>query len=216
MRKIYDISRTLSAELPPWPGDVPFRYQSNGRIAQGSSVNLGSINMSLHNGTHGDANYHFDDAGWTMEQALLEVYLGPALVVDLSTNYAGGARPQFQIADFAEHAAALEQAPRLLVKTNVWADPRIFPPRIPTLAAGVPEWLQARGVKLLGLDLPSVDAIEAKQLVNHHALGAAKIHIIESLDLSEIAGGRYHFVALPLKIAGGDGSPVRAILWRDE
>ncbi len=213
--KIFDISRTLSADLPPWPGDVAFSYRLNGRIAEGSNVNVGSINMSLHNGTHGDAMYHFDDHGWTMEKAQLEVYFGPAIVVDLSANYANGAMPQFQVADFAEYADALAEAPRLLIKTNVWSDGRVFPPRIPTVAADVPQWLQGRGVKLLGLDVPSVDEIEAKQLVNHHALGTAQIHIIESLDLSAISSGRYNFVALPLKIAGGDGSPVRAILWRE-
>ncbi len=213
--KIFDVSRMLSAELPPWPGDVPFTYQLNGRIAQGSSVNVGSINMSLHNGTHGDATFHFDDHGWTMEQAQLQAYFGPAIVVDLSANYAGGAMPQFQIADFASVAADLETAPRLLVKTNVWHDQRVFPPRIPVVAPNVPRWLQERGVQLLGLDVPSVDEIEAKQLVNHHALGAASIHIIESLDLSAISAGRYNFVALPLKIEGADGSPVRAILWRE-
>jgi arylformamidase len=74
--QIFDISRTLSADLPPWPGDKAFRYQLNGRIAEGSSVNVGSIEMSLHNGTHGDATYHFDDNGWTMEQAKLETYFG--------------------------------------------------------------------------------------------------------------------------------------------
>jgi arylformamidase len=70
-------------------------------------------------------------------------------------------------------------------------------------------------VKLLGLDLPSVDPIEAKKLTNHHALAAARVAIVESLDLSEVEAGIYHFAALPLKIAGGDAGPVRAILWRD-
>src|SRR3954452_8082343 len=97
--QIFDVSRTLSAELPPWPGDVAFAYQLNGRIAEGSSVNVGSINMSLHNGTHGDATYHFDDRGWTMEQAQLDVYFGPAVVVDLSAKYTGDAMPHFEITD---------------------------------------------------------------------------------------------------------------------
>ena len=217
--KIYDISRTLSDDLPPWPGDVAFRYQVNGRIAEGSSVNVGSINMSLHNGTHGDASYHFDDNGWTMEQARLETYFGPATVVDLSERYAtverNGRLPQVQIADLEHAAEDLQSTGRLLLKTNVWSDSKVFPDPIPTVARGVPEWLQARGVKLLGLDVPSVDEIDAKELVNHHAIGAAGINIIESLDLSSIAAGRYNLVALPLKIAGGDGSPLRAILWRE-
>jgi arylformamidase len=70
-------------------------------------------------------------------------------------------------------------------------------------------------VKLLGLDVPSVDHIEAKVLTNHHALAAAGIAIVESLDLSQVEAGIYHFCALPLRIAGGDAAPVRAVLWRD-
>lgn len=217
--QIFDISRTLSADLPPWPGDVGFRYQVNGRIAEGSSVNVGSISMSLHNGTHGDASYHFDDNGWTMEQAKLETYFGPATLVDLSERYAagpeGGRFPQVQIADLEQAADDLRATGRLLLKTAVWRDPKVFPDPIATLALGVPAWLGSLGVKLLGLDVPSVDEIDAKQLVNHHAIGAAGISIVESLDLSAVGAGRYNFVALPLKIAGGDGSPLRAILWRD-
>ena len=217
--QIFDISRTLSADLPPWPGDVGFRYQVNGLIAEGSSVNVGSISMSLHNGTHGDASYHFDDNGWTMEQAKLETYFGPAVVVDLSERYAGGPEngryPQVQRADLEHATDDLRATGRLLLKTGVWRDPKVFPDPIPTLALGVPAWLQSLGVKLLGLDVPSVDEIDAKELVNHHAIGAAGINIVESLELSAVSAGRYNFVALPLKIAGGDGSPLRAILWRD-
>jgi arylformamidase len=97
----------------------------------------------------------------------------------------------------------------------VWHHSTVFPDWIPVIATDVADWLKARGVKLLGLDLPSVDAIDAKILCNHHALYAARIAIVESLDLSEIAPGIYNFAALPLKITGGDGAPVRAILWRD-
>jgi arylformamidase len=118
------------------------------------------------------------------------------------------------IADLQHLADDFREAPRLLLKTASGRSQRVS--RAHTYrCAGVPEWLQARGVKLLGLDVPSVDEIEAKELVNHHAIGRAGICIIESLDLSAIDGGRYNFVALPLKIRGGDGSPVRAILWRE-
>jgi arylformamidase len=83
------------------------------------------------------------------------------------------------------------------------------------IAADVPAWLQKNGVKLLGLDLPSMDEIDSKSLQNHHALARAGIAIVESLDLSDVGSGIYNFAALPLKIAGGDGAPMRAILWRD-
>ena len=84
------------------------------------------------------------------------------------------------------------------------------------LASDVPPWLGSKHVVLLGLDVPSVDAIEAKQLRNHHALAAAGIAIVESLDLTSANAGIYQLAALPVKIAGGDGAPVRAVLWRDE
>ena len=213
--KVIDISRALTDEIAPWPGDIAFRLQRNGKISEGSSVNLGMISMSLHNGTHADARFHFEDDGWTMEEATLEAYFGPAVVADLSANFRDGAMPQMTIGDLASIGDALKDAPRLLLKTNVWSDSRVFPAQIPTIAAEVPAWLQARGVKLLGFDVPSVDEITSKELRNHHALAAAGINIIESLDLRAVEAGRYQFAALPLKIAGGDGSPVRAILWRE-
>ncbi len=213
--KIIDISRTLTKDLAPWPGDVGVELQFNARIPQGSSVNLGMIGMSLHNGSHADARFHFEDDGWTMEQAELATYLGPCLVFDLSEKYAGREMPQITVEDLVSLGDALREAPRLLLKTNVWKDSRVFPERIPTIADGVAAWLQARGVKLLGFDVPSVDEITSKDLRNHHALGAAGINILESLDLHAVAAGRYQLSALPLKIAGGDGSPVRAVLWQE-
>ena len=213
--KIFDISRTLSADLAPWPGDVAFQFKLNGTIPEGSSVNVGMISASLHNGSHADARFHFEQDGWTIDQAELATYFGPAIVVDLSAKYGGEAMPQITIDDLGSIGDQLTEAPRLLLKTNVWRDSHVFPGRIPTIAADVPEWLRERRVKLLGFDVPSVDEITAKELVNHHAIAAAGISILESLDLQAVDPGRYQLVALPLKIAGGDGSPVRAILWRD-
>ena len=76
--------------------------------------------------------------------------------------------------------------------------------------------LTALGVlALLGVDLPSVDEIDSKSLQNHNALAQAGLAIVESLDLSDVLPGIYNFAALPLKIAGADGAPARAVLWRD-
>ncbi len=209
--KFIDITRSLSADLAPWPGDVSFDYRLVGRLSEGASVNLGRVTTSVHCGTHADAFFHFDDAGLTMEQFAPERYLGPAAVVDLTEKFAGSLG-EMTIADLETGATA----PRLLIKTGVWPDSTKFPAAIPVLARGVAEWMQSRGVKLLGLDLPSVDAIDSKDLKNHHALQAADIAILEGLDLSAVEAGLYSLAALPLKIVGGDGAPVRAVLWRDE
>lgn len=217
--EIFDISRALSDQIAPWPGDTPFRFESKWKMSEGASVNVGAISMSLHNGTHADAPFHFDQAGASIDSVRLDTYLGDAVVVDLTGIFAEAARRdkgrQIGVADLSGVATMLDQAPRLLVKTNVWKDTRIFPDWIPVIAPDVPEWLRARRVKLLGLDLPSVDPIEAKKLTNHYALAGAGIAIIESLDLSKIEAGVYRFAALPLRITGGDAGPVRAVLWRE-
>ena len=189
-------------------------------MAEGATVNVGAINMGVHNGTHADATFHFDESGDPIERMPLDAYVGDAVVVDLTKLFARTGDEldrtrQIGVADLEAFSASLEQAPRLLLKTGVWKDSKVFPDWIPVIAPDVPEWLRERKVKLLGLDLPSVDAIDAKKLTNHYALAAARIAIVESLDLSEVEAGIYHLSALPLKIAGGDAGPVRAILWRD-
>jgi arylformamidase len=213
--KIWDISRTLADDLAPWPGDTPFHLKLTRQIPAGDVVNLGAISTSVHNGTHADARFHFEATGETMERAPLDIYLGTATVVDLAEQFAGGDKTLIEIDDLQQAAKSISEAPRLLIKTCVWRDSTIFPERIPVIAPEVADWLAAKGVRLLALDLPSVDAIDAKVLHNHFALARAGISIIESVDLSGVQAGAYHFVALPLKIAGADGSPVRALLWRE-
>src|SRR5439155_11518909 len=100
-------------------------------------------------------------------------------------------------------------------KTDRCRDSTVFSEPISVIAAQVRAWLQKNGVKLLGLALPSLDQIDSTSLQNHLGLGRAGIAIVESLDLSDVAPGIYNFAGLPLKIAGADGAPMRAILWRD-
>src|SRR5205807_9649597 len=211
--KIWDISRTLSNDFAEWPGDEPFDYRLTNAIAKGASVNLGAITMSVHNGTHADARFHFDTNAESIEKVPLDTYLGRATVVDLSQTFSKSTEKHLITReDLRPHAEEIAATSRLLVKTSRWSDSTIFPNRIPVIAANVPAWLQKNGVKLLGLDLPSMDEIDSKSLQNHHALAHADIAIVESLDLSEVAPGIYNLAALPLKIAGGDGAPMRAIL----
>ena len=214
--KIWDISRTLSNELAEWPGDEPCRFRLTREKAKGQSVNLGAISMSVHNGTHADAQFHFDTNGESIEKAPLETYLGRAIVVDLAQAFLDSKEKHLiTIEDLRPSAEGIAATSRLLVKTDRWTDSTTFPTKIPVITADVPAWLQKNGVKLLGLDLPSVDEIDSKSLQNHHALARAGIAIVESLDLTNVTPGMYQFAALPLKIAGGDGAPMRAILWRE-
>lgn len=214
--KIWDISRPLTNDFAQWPGDEPFRFRLNNEIAKGGTVNVGSIAMSVHNGTHADARFHFDTNGHSIENVPLEAYLGRAMVVDLSQTFSQ-LKDKHLITreDIRPHAEQIAATSRLLVKTGCWSDSTVFPQNIPVIAADLPTWLQKNGVRLLGVDLPSMDEIDSKSLQNHHALARAGIAIIESLDFSDVAAGIYNFAALPLKIAGADGAPLRAVLWRD-
>ena len=214
--KVWDISRTLSNDFAEWPGDEPFHNRLTKEIAKGATVNLGAVTMSVHNGTHADARFHFDSKGASIEKAPLEVYLGRATVIDLAQSFSQSRdKHLITLEDLRLHAEVIATTSRLLVKTGRWTDSTVFPTQIPVIAADVPAWLQKNGVKLLGLDLPSMDEIDSKSLQNHHALARAGIAIVESLDLSDVAAGIYNLAALPLKIAGADGAPVRAVLWRD-
>ena len=214
MRNIWDISRPLTKELAPWPGDTPFRYELTWRLSQTCSVNVGALNTSTHNGTHADAPFHFHGEGAAIDSVPLENYIGPAVVIDLAGRFS---RTQVSIGvvDLEHARSQIADTRRVLLKTNCFPDPTRFPDWIPVLKPEAIAWLSELRVFLLGVDVPSVDPIEAKVLANHHALATGKIAIIESLDLSEIEAGIYQFVALPLKIVGGDAAPVRALLWRD-
>lgn len=108
-----------------------------------------------------------------------------------------------------QHFARMQ---RVLFRTDGWTDSTQFPDRIPVLAPGVAEKLGQRGVVLVGFDLPSVDQIDSKELPNHHALDAAGIRILEGLNLAHVPPGAYELLALPLKLVGADGAPVRAVL----
>jgi arylformamidase len=202
--RIYDISLALHTRLAGWPGDAPYEWRWNWQKSAGATVNVGQVSLSVHTGTHTDAPFHFSDSGLTVEALDLNPYLGPACVCDVS------GRDVIRVADL--QAIDVARTPRVLMRTGAWVDHDRFPERIPVLDADVPGWLADRGAVLIGLDVPSVDALDSKNLPNHHALGSRGIAILESLDLAGVPEGVYELIALPLKLVGADGSPVRAIL----
>jgi len=205
-RELIDISRPLAADTACWPGDVPFAFRLGWTIAAGASVNVGSIQMSVHSATHCDAPFHFDDAGATIDRVPLDVFIGPAWVADV--REAPRWRDRIAGLDFSK-------TPRVLFRTGGWLDTSRFPESIPVMEPELPEWLAVRGVRLIGVDLPSVDRLDSKTLDNHHALGRGSITIVEGLWLENVPGGRYELIAAPLKLTGADGSPLRAVLRPD-
>jgi arylformamidase len=202
--KFHDITRPVYTSMPVWPGDTAAEFKLVATIPAGSACNIGRLHVSVHTGTHADAPFHYNNAGATMDQVPVETYLGPARVVDIRGHAA--------ITPALLAAHDFSATPRVLFKSDSWADPAVFPPSWPLLTADTPAWLAARGVKLVGMDVPSVDHRDSKDLPIHHAIDAAGIVILENLDLRAVEPGVYELFALPLKIRGGDGSPVRAVL----
>ncbi|MBI1877378.1 MAG: cyclase family protein [Chloroflexi bacterium] len=203
---IYDITRIITSLLAVWPGDTSFSAQAITAIKDGASINLTTLIMSSHMGTHVDAPYHFLDDDLTMEKVSLEAYVGPATVVTVQRE-AGPLMPL----DFP--GLAWDKVERLLVHSVASAKPADqFPTEFVYPSPELAEVMAAHGVVLFGSDAPSMDDMHSKTLPGHKALRRHRIAILEGLLLTGVPDGTYELIALPLKIAGGDGSPVRAIL----
>lgn len=202
--KIYDISRSLENGMPVWPGDTPFHYEVSWSKLDSGSVNVGSLTMSAHTGTHVDAPFHFDDNGKKIVELDLDLYIGTVRVIDMIGKESIGAADLLGI--------DLEGCKRVIFRTLAWENPKEFPEKIPYLRADLGAFLAAKGIRLIGVDLPSVDPLDSKDLTAHHRLNDNGIHILESVILNDVAPGDYELIALPLPLVEADGSPVRAVL----
>ena len=204
----YDITLTLSPELPCWPGDTAYELEHVQKIDDGATANVSSLTMSAHMGTHVDAPDHFLNNGKTVEKLALSVLSGRAYVLYL---------PEVDLIT----AAILEQAEipprtrRVLFKTRnseYWSRQlKDFQTDFVALSPDAAQYLVDRGVKLVGIDYLSI-APYHQGLVTHQILLKAGMVILEELDLSAVSPGRYTLFCLPLKLAGSDGAPARAIL----
>jgi arylformamidase len=202
---LYDVSVAVRVGTPEWPGDAPFGCGWTARIADGSTVNLSSISGSPHVGTHADAPLHVDD-GWPASDELpLEAFVGYALVLDVSACEAG---PLALDAD-DPRLAGIE---RLLLRTGRTIANGAFPAGWPVLSVEAAVALAARGIRLVGVDAPSVDERDSRTLDVHRALFGGGAYVLENLDLRAVPEGRYELIAPPQRLVGLDAAPVRAVL----
>lgn len=203
---VIDISIALGASTPEWPGDTPFSCGWSWQLATGASVNVSAFTTSPHVGTHADAPLHVREGAASSERLPLDAFLGLVVVVNLARHV--GVIDRQVLRD-----AGLDTAPpRLLLRTDRTIARGVFPSDWPVLSVACAAELAADGLKLLGVDCPSVDERESKDLAVHHALFDGGAFILENLDLSQVPSGHYELVALPIKLAGLDAAPVRAIL----
>ncbi len=202
-RRIWDITQRLRADLPVWPGDTQFEHHGTWSMADGSPVNVSKLSLSTHSGTHADAPLHYDQAGSDSAAAELEIYVGECLVVD-----ARGSGAAIEVGDLPH----LNSADRVLFRTYETFPHDAWDSGFTAIAPETISWLAVQGVKLVGIDTPSLDPQDSKTMDAHQAVLAADMRILEGLVLDDVPPGRYELIALPLPIVGADASPVRAIL----
>ncbi len=201
---IYDISPPLTPRTAVFPGDTPLSRQVLLDMKRGDNLTLSTLNATVHLGAHADGANHYGTNAKPIDEMPLEHYLGTCEVIECSATNR----------DRIEHGDLLSPVDcnRILFKTGSWPDDEAFNTDYKGLAVSLVEHCASRGVITIGVDTPSVDCADSKDLPAHKAILKHDIAILEGLDLSQVPPGSYELIALPLKLVGFDASPVRAIL----
>ena len=204
MMEIIDISPLISPRIAVFPGDTPFFQEYLLEIDKGAHLDLSTIRTTTHLGAHCDAPSHYDADGTGIASRSLDYYVGPCQIMHVSVPRGARIRP----ADLTEDILA----PRLLFYTGSFPDPDHFNLDFNALSPELIHYASDRGVRLIGLDTPSVDPADSKKLESHRVIAEKDMAILEGVVLSHVDPGLYTLIALPLKIEGADASPVRAVL----
>ncbi len=201
---IHDITPAIDERLEVWPGDERPRREIKCRIEDGAVVTLSSLHTTVHTGAHADGPNHYGAGAPGIDAMPLENYLGPCQVVTAGVGRGERVRPS--------HLARVITESRVLIRTGSYPDPGNFNRDFAALSPELVEALAGRGVRLIGIDTPSVDLFDSKDLQAHKAFLRHNISILECLVLKDVPDGVFELIALPLKLIGYDASPVRAVL----
>ena len=206
--QLLDVSVSLAAGIPAYPGNPEFELQPIKRIADGGSSNVSKLVMGTHTGTHVDAPRHFFDEGAGVDSLPLDLLLGRARVVEITKR---GGIGKTELA-----AAGLREDIRVLLKTSnsaLW-NGEGFHQDYTYLTEDGARYLVEQGVRVVGIDYLSVEQFKKAGAPAHHALLGASVVVIEGLNLEDAEPGQYEMYCLPLRVTGGDGAPARVVLKR--
>lgn len=201
---LIDISPTISPKLAVWPGDTPVSREVLCDMAGGDHMTLSTLRTTVHAGSHVDAPSHYGADGRTIDEQSLDLYVGRCSVVRVDVQR--GSRVSL------DQIGTLPSTERLLIATGTYSDPNNFDEGFAALEPDLIDALADAGARLVGVDVPSVDVFSSKNLEAHQRCLARDVAILEGLVLRDVEPGEYELIALPLKLAGFDGSPVRAVL----
>lgn len=203
--RIWDISQILRPGMPMWPGEPPLVLHRNAAIGELCPVNVGALETPLHAGTHADSPFHYDPQGAASADCAIDVYIGRCVVVDVRH-----ASSRVEVGDVDWDA--LHGTERVLFRTYDCFPATTWDSDFTAIAPAVIARLREGGVRLVGTDAASLDPEQSKTMDAHHEIKHGDMRILEGLVLDDVPPGEYELIALPLKIAGADASPVRAIL----
>jgi arylformamidase len=213
---LHDISPPLGPETAVFPGDTPLDREVVLDLARGDTVTLSSLRSTCHLGAHVDAPSHYDPAGATIGDRPLAPFVGPCRVVRVEVARGGLVTTAMVraalAADSQSGADGRLEVERVLFATGTYPDPTEFTTDFAALAPDLVDWLAAEGVTLVGVDTPSIDPANSTDLPAHQAVRRHDLNILEGVVLSHVEPGLYELIALPLRLAAFDGSPVRAVL----
>ncbi|MFL6584308.1 MAG: cyclase family protein [Chthoniobacterales bacterium] len=203
-RTLYDITPRVTPRLGVWPGDTPLSREVLLDLKRGDSVTLSSLRATVHLGAHADGPNHYDGDAAAIDERPLEYYLGECEVIRIKAPRA----TRLTSAMLSRQITTR----RVLFATGTFPDPENWNSDFAALSAELIEALHAQGVITVGIDTPSIDLQESKDLPAHKAILRHEMAILEGLVLTEVPEGRYELIALPLRLVGFDASPVRAVL----
>jgi arylformamidase len=201
---IYDITPPLTESFEVWPGDAPLSRQIIADLRDGAKTTCSTLRATVHLGAHADAPNHYGLSADGIGEQPLEPYLGRCQVITVQVGRRGLIGP--------DTVSVPIEAERVLFHTGTFPDPAVFTEDFAALSPELVESLARQGVKLVGIDTPSVDPFDTENLPSHRMLLKHGMANLERLVLSGVPDGFYELVALPLRLMGFDASPVRAIL----
>ncbi|MGE0431479.1 MAG: cyclase family protein [Planctomycetota bacterium] len=203
---LHDITPPVSPALAVWPGDTPPSREVLCDMKRGDNITLSSLRATVHLGAHVDAPSHYGVDAESIDQRSLDIYVGRCQVVRASGMQRG------QRVGMAHLGGATISEPRVLIATGSYPDPHRFNEDFCGLEPALVDELHGHGVRLIGIDTPSVDLFSSKDLPAHQRFLANHMAILEGVVLSQVPDGVYELIALPLRLVGFDASPVRAVL----
>ena len=211
MRKIFDVSIPLTTGGLIYPGNPEIQITPQQSIADGASANVSTLVLGSHTGTHVDAAKHFFDDGQPVDQLPLDALIGRATVLEFPDDI-------MQIGAKELDGQPIDGARRVLLKTRNSALLELpeFTRDYTFLAPDGAELLAEKGVQLVGIDYLSIEQFRSGHHRTHRTLLQRQIVIVEGLQLAGVSPGVYEFICLPLRIAGMDGAPARAVLMEIE